>query len=232
MAVKRYVAYRITCTVTGLSYIGITSMTQERRWWKHTSEARIGRDRKLYRAMREYGVEAFEMVPLATSLTREGRWSVERDLIAQWGAFENGYNELPGVPQSAGDPGVPEFFSGPSRPPIPEWQKERMRALFTGRVDSPETVERKRKAQQARAANGGNDFLKGYQHSAESCAKRSIARGGTGAISYAGVVYPSLRLAAVAAGVSKATMRTWVRRHGAVLPRMIRGVGRSPARVA
>lgn len=231
MAAKHYTAYRIACVATGLSYIGMTCMSLKDRWQKHTSEARIGRDRKLYRAMREHGIDSFDMVAIACVLRPSDCWDVERERIAQWGTFASGYNELPGVPQGAGDPGVPDFFTGPNRRPVPEWQKAHMRALFTGRVDSQDTRERKRKAQQARAREIGDRF-RGRTLSEAICSARSRARGGHGAIVYDGATYPSLRLAAAAAGVSKATMRAWVKRHGPVLPRMVKGVGRCPARAA
>lgn len=228
---RTYTVYRITRKATGESYIGVTCMRLRHRWHKHTSEAQLGVDRKLYRAMRAYGVAAFEMVPIRTGVSAAERWTAEREEIARAGTVEHGYNELPGVPRSLDDPGVPDCF-GPDRPPMPAERRQRMHDLFVGRKDSAETRARKRAAQRARADAGGNDCLKGRERGAAFRTRLSQGRGGVGSVRYDGQEYASIPLAAAAAGVTPAAFTRWVRAFGTDLPKMIPGCGRRPARVA
>jgi hypothetical protein len=228
---REYTVYRITRKATGESYIGVTCMRLRERWSKHTSEARLGLDRRLYRAMRAYGLDAFEMVPIRTGVPPAERWTAEREEIARAGTVERGYNELPGVPRSLDDPGVPACF-GPDRPPVPAERRQRLHDLFVGRKDSAETRARKCAAQRARADAGGNDFLKGRERGAAFRTRLSLARGGVGTVRYDGNDYPSIPLAAAAVGVTPKTFAGWVRRLGTDVPKMIRARGRRPARVA
>lgn len=229
MADRVYTVYRITRTATGESYIGVTRMELRERWHKHTSCARLGVDRRLYRAIRAFGADAFEMVAIRSVSCAE-RWTAEREEIARAGSVECGYNELPGVPRSLSDPGVPECFR-PDRPSMSPERRQRMRDLFAGRVDSPETRARKCAAQRTRAAAGANSHLKGVARGAGFRTRLSRARGGVGAVRYDGQEYPSIPLAATAAGVTPATFTRWVRAFGTDVPKIIPGCGRRSARV-
>lgn len=232
MATERtYTVYRITNTVTAESYIGVTCMVLRKRWHKHTSCANLGLDRRLYRAMRAYGVDAFAMVAIRTGVPAAERWTAEREEIARAGTVEHGYNELPGVPRSLDDPGVPECF-GPNRPPVPQARREHYRALFSGRVDSPETKARKIAAQRKRSAEGAFSNRKGVPRGDAFRTRLSMSKGGFGAVRYDGQEYASIPLAAAAAGVMPKTFMEWVRRFGTDLPKIIPGCGRRHARIA
>lgn len=226
---RTYTVYRITRKATGESYVGVTCMRLCHRWHKHTSEARLGRDLKLYRAMREYGIGAFEMVPIRDVPSAE-RWTAEREEIARAGTVERGYNELPGVPRSLDDPGVPECFR-PGHPMPPE-VRQILRERFTGRVDSPETRARKTAASRRRAAAGEFSHRKGVERGDAFRTQLSVARGGVGTVRYDGQEYASIPRAAAAVGVTPATFMRWVQAFGADLPKIIPGCGRRQARIA
>jgi hypothetical protein len=206
-----YQGYRIVNRVTGLSYIGMTKMALQDRWWRHTSYARLGRRLRLYEAMREFGVEHFDIRPLATVLDPRDRWEVERELIAQWGTCGAGYNELPGFPRRASDPGVPRCFTS-ARDPIPAEMRQRIGFALRGRRNSPEVRAKKSAAQR------GNRKAAGYRNTAESRTRRSLAKGGVGTVRYAGQEYPCAAAAAKVAGVTTCTFRAWIRRFGRDIP--------------
>lgn len=52
--------YLIT-SPSGKQYVGMTTRTVAERWAEHSEEARCGSDRFLHRAMRKYGVKAFNL---------------------------------------------------------------------------------------------------------------------------------------------------------------------------
>lgn len=235
MATDRvYTVYRITRTATGESYIGVTCMRLRARWHKHTSCAHLGVDRPLYRAMRAFGFDAFEMVPIRTGVSSAERWTAEREEIARAGSVERGYNELPGVPRSLSDPGVPECF-GPDRPPMSQERRARLRALFTGRKDSAETRAKKAASQIGQRKSCRPLVFDGAQYAsvneaAQACGLSPqmvnywIKRGQRGryltprpqkrkgrAVEINGRAYDSVDAAASAFGVSRFQVYNWVR---------------------
>lgn len=231
MTDREYVVYRITNTVTGQCYVGVTCMKLRHRWHKHTSEARLGADTLLYRAMREYGTDSFEMTVVRSGVAEAERWIAEREEIARAGSCGGGYNELPGVPQTVTDPGVPACFTA-ERAPLSAAQRQRLREARLGKRDTPETRDRRIAAQQRRVAAGGNRHSRGVSRGAAFRTQLSVAKGGVGSVEYDGTQYPSIPLAARAAGVTPATFRRWVRHFGTTLPRMLLGCGRRAARIA
>lgn len=54
--------YEITNLINGKSYIGKTTQPIEKRWYQHCKNAEYGKDTYLYRAIRKYGVESFEIM--------------------------------------------------------------------------------------------------------------------------------------------------------------------------
>jgi group I intron endonuclease len=78
-------------------YVGITSKSPEQRLNRHKQDARSGRETHLQNAIRKYGEENFDVVPLDTASSREEALKLERDWISRLGTYEDwGYNCTPG----------------------------------------------------------------------------------------------------------------------------------------
>lgn len=99
MATKRtadlYLAYKITNTVNGRSYIGITGTSLAMRWGRHRRSAlqeKVGT--ALARAIRKYGPDAFTMEPIAEARSWREACVLECELIAEHGTLHSagGYN--------------------------------------------------------------------------------------------------------------------------------------------
>lgn len=90
------IVYAVTHLTTGRRYIGLTGTSLSRRWDSHRKAMRDGVKTALYDAMRRYGVEAFEIAPVASLLPGLGRpelCELERLIIAQEGTMvPRGYN--------------------------------------------------------------------------------------------------------------------------------------------
>lgn len=91
------VIYKITQISTGKAYIGLTCQPIKLRWEQHISEANKDNQRPLYRAIRQFGRNAFSLQTLTekTSLKRLAR--IERQLIKDLGTLTpNGFNACTG----------------------------------------------------------------------------------------------------------------------------------------
>jgi len=210
---KRYTAYKVTNIVTGLAYVGITCRPVSTRWNQHLSNARHGRGFLLHDAIQQHGPDSFVVEELAVTVSPADRWELERALIAQCGTYENGYNQLPGVPRNVDDPGVPVCFT-PDRGPMPIEQRRKIGRAIRGRRDTPETRAKKSAAQR------GNRKSAGFQYPPRVCTERSLSLGGPGRVRYAGVQYSSPAAAARAAGVTQPTFCRWVARFGKNVPEL------------
>lgn len=85
--------YRLTCTASGKSYVGITARALDTRWFEHCQRAREGaRESRLYDAMRKYGLDAWTREVIGTADTDDEARMLERAFICDLGTFENGYN--------------------------------------------------------------------------------------------------------------------------------------------
>lgn len=89
--------YVISCVVTEKRYVGKSCMPAK-RWTAHQTCARSGNQAPLYRAMRRYGVEAFEFEVVeqcaseAEAYEREAAWIAKLNSTTQG----NGYNQTTG----------------------------------------------------------------------------------------------------------------------------------------
>lgn len=91
--------YKITNTLNGKVYIGITTKTVDARWRAHLSSAYVKNvDYYLYNAMRKYGKAAFLIEPIYEATSVKELLAVEKGLIAQYGTYAtaNGYNQTLG----------------------------------------------------------------------------------------------------------------------------------------
>jgi len=91
--------YKITNTVNGKMYIGLTTGTVKKRWREHICAARMGvLEYPLYRAMRKYGTAAFKCIMIYEAVDKRELQAVECGLIAQYGTMTGagGYNQTAG----------------------------------------------------------------------------------------------------------------------------------------
>lgn len=85
--------YLLRNTVTGKCYVGKTTRTVQFRWRQHKTEMRIGRySTPLYEAMREFGVDAFEVSVLGECDSQRRLAQMERAFIRRFNSVESGYN--------------------------------------------------------------------------------------------------------------------------------------------
>lgn len=85
--------YLIRNRETGKGYVGITSKSLEQRWSQHCWTAKRGEGRALHRAIRRYGVDAFEVSVLESHENLDDLNAAEVRLISKLGTFiPQGYN--------------------------------------------------------------------------------------------------------------------------------------------
>lgn len=86
--------YKITNSLTGKAYIGMTQHTLRRRWLAHVHDALSCRlNGALQRAIRLHGADQFSIDVCAEPATRAAAAQIEKDLIASLGtAAPAGYN--------------------------------------------------------------------------------------------------------------------------------------------
>lgn len=79
---QAYFVYKITCSINGKSYIGI-SVDPQRRLRQHRNKARNGSGYALHNAMRKHGVDTFAMTVLLEVSTEEEALQMEEKLILE-----------------------------------------------------------------------------------------------------------------------------------------------------
>lgn len=90
---KTFVVYKLTNTINGKAYIGITSRYESDRWSEHKKRAQEGvRNSRLYAAIRKYGPDAFKREVIAKASTEEELRELERRYIQEFNTYEAGYN--------------------------------------------------------------------------------------------------------------------------------------------
>ena len=100
---RNYEVYLHLNTLNGKGYVGITCRGVRNRLYSHESEARHGSNKPFARAIRKYGLAAFETRVLAQGLTRDEANEAEKQFIAQFGTFgPRGYNATLGGEGASG----------------------------------------------------------------------------------------------------------------------------------
>lgn len=90
---KVFEIYLHRCRVNGKGYVGLTCCGVRSRLYSHESDARHGSERPFARAIRKYGIAAFETTVLASGLTEDQAKEAEQRFIAELDTFGmNGYN--------------------------------------------------------------------------------------------------------------------------------------------
>jgi hypothetical protein len=88
--------YVIRNSINRKRYYGITVTTLSQRFNKHKSDALDGCNRKLYRAMRKYGIENFYITLVKEVDSKERLRKVEIKYINHYNTVEKGYNTIVG----------------------------------------------------------------------------------------------------------------------------------------
>lgn len=99
--------YKITNTVNGKLYIGI-SANPTKRWWEHRNQTKKTHT-KLYNAFRKYGVEAFNFEVLHWCETREDARDLENLVVDVCEVIAKGYNMCPGGGGGVAGPDSPFY---------------------------------------------------------------------------------------------------------------------------
>ncbi len=84
--------YKVTCVVSGKSYVGQTTRSLRRRWTEHVYDATRGVRVHFYNAIRKYGAESFEVTQLEECPDREQLDDREMFWIKHLNTLEEGYN--------------------------------------------------------------------------------------------------------------------------------------------
>ena len=85
--------YKITNLKNNKLYIGLTTVSLEQRWKGHITQANIGNQKPLYRAIRKYGVENFVIESICETNSFEDLGNMERLYIQKYNTrVPNGYN--------------------------------------------------------------------------------------------------------------------------------------------
>lgn len=203
--------YKITHIASGKVYIGQTTGTIANRWKEHCKGYKQPNSH-LHRAITKYGAPAFTVEQLATADTLEELNALEERYIAELGTLSPvGYNLLPGGNNRRHHPEtravLSEMFKGNAIPnrwnkgnpnPCAESTKQQIAAKLKGRP----------------IKNRQNGAAKGRPVSAEH--RANISKTMTGVAQpwkykpvqalETGVVYESVKAAAVAVGIDRVTI--------------------------
>lgn len=91
--------YRALNTVTGKSYIGLTTLTlgqRKHKHWLNSKDPSKHKGRAIYHAINKYGWDSFQWHELATADTVEQLVQLEKDFISLYDSYNNGYNNTTG----------------------------------------------------------------------------------------------------------------------------------------
>ena len=85
-------------TVTGKSYIGLTSFTMEERWKQHVQSAMQKKTptRKFWNAIRKYGIDCWQHIVLSTCVELSEARILEKQFIQKFDSYHLGYNSTLG----------------------------------------------------------------------------------------------------------------------------------------
>jgi len=93
-----FFVYKHTNKINGKAYIGWTSLTLEKRFKTHLSQAKSGSCYAFHRALRKYNIDNWLSETLGEYFSKAEAKKAEIDLIKEHGTFvtENGYNMTKG----------------------------------------------------------------------------------------------------------------------------------------
>lgn len=157
MRLKIRGVYRIVHRESGVGYVG-QSFDVERRFRHHRAAALRGGDYVLGRALRKYGVDAFDYEVIEPCDSEEEALVAERYWIEWYGTVApNGYNLTTGgesgkvhTAESCARMTASRMGRGKGVPLKPE-HREKIRQATLGRTTTPETRKKMREARSRRA---------------------------------------------------------------------------------
>lgn len=219
--------YKITNTVNNKFYFGLSAYPTA-RWSTHKRRARDGYVSKLCAAMRKHGLDSFTFEIIHWCDSREDANELEHFVIEECNARTYGYNireggdsgslseeskikiGLRGLGRKVTDETrakISAGLTGYKRPPMSVETKAKLSARFKGCKHTEEAVEK------IRAASAGRKYPNRKPHSKEARAKAAAAISKTRTNNTkcvlrveTGEIFQSARLAALACGVSEATV--------------------------
>lgn len=142
------VVYKITNTLNGMAYIGITTKTVDARWRGHLIQMRQNNNRNLYVALRQYGLENFVIEQIESANSLEHLGELEAKYIKQYDCFgKNGYNMTVGGYGSMGhvmsDAHKEKLRAAlANKPPCSDETRKKLSVAAIGRKIPREAVER------------------------------------------------------------------------------------------
>lgn len=139
---SRPIIYRITNTVNGQVYIGLTKRGAAVRWCEHKHNALYGRrGNRLCKAMHELGVDKFEFTVICRVDDESELPALERHFIEKYDSFRNGYNSTDGGESVSSEvrAKISKAHKGRKAPwAVNNW--DRRRANGTDRIDMSKFV--------------------------------------------------------------------------------------------
>ena len=91
------IIYKITNTVTSMSYIGYSKQSINTRWKQHYKQAlKENKNRKFYNAIRKYGVDTWTTEIIDTAVDAVEAKNKEIAYIKQYDSYHAGYNSTLG----------------------------------------------------------------------------------------------------------------------------------------
>ena len=211
--------YLITNTANGKVYVGLTRSYVSDRWYGHKLAAKNGASSALYRAMRKYGVDKFEIEHIASAVSLDVLGELETQLIAQYGSYgKAGYNCSYGgeahLERRLTEEGLESVRAARRSPEARQRNSARQRDRMktdAGRSHQARMVEAARAAKDILAESrrryaateaGANQIREASRKGARRAAElRSKA------VSVGGVLYASVRHAAESFGIERAAVR-------------------------
>lgn len=172
-----YKLYKITNTVNGKLYIGITKLAIEQRWAKHLKDS-ISPKYPLHYAISKYGQENFTIELLEESINRSHISGLEEPTIQKYDSRNYGYNVAKGG--YGGDLG-PEALAKRLET-IKNWSPEK-KAIYKKKL-SQRNLGKTKETDSGRLSQSekikGNTFRKGFLH--DDGTKLKISKGNKGKV--------------------------------------------------
>lgn len=218
--------YKITNTVNGKVYIGLTKGYVSDRWYQHKKAAARGDESALYRAMRKYGLEAFVIEQIASATSWQALPLAETKLIDQFRSYGSyGYNMSRGgeahLDRKMSDEGRARLRAARNRPADRENNRNRQKARMNtaeGRAHQMRMVEAARAAKEnlsaGRKAYASTERGKAQIAAAAAKAGQVRAEALRKGVRVGQVEYMSIREAADAHGIERGAVRWRIKSDG------------------